>query len=81
MENQLKFKRGDVVRHRASLESAVVEHHCVSCVKHSGYQCLSSDHISGKTCKYEFNGSYSLSPGFGQESVIVSEDMMIMDGE
>lgn len=72
-----KFQRGDLVRHRASGEVAVVVDHGRRCTKHAG-DPYTYAHLRGwrDDCVFEFNGSYDLDLGFREDVVTVEEFLL-----
>ncbi len=76
MAIEQKFNRGDVVRHRASSETAVIVYplvHCVNEEHQTGYA-----HATGfrDTCILEFSGSYKLDAGFLKEDFVYPQDLL-----
>lgn len=75
-----RFKRGDLVRHRASGELAVVLAPARSCVVHRGMDAFGAHgpRLGGPhpDCRFEFNGSYDLDLGFKQD-VLTAEEYLL----
>lgn len=65
-----RFKRGDLVRHRASGEVAVVVDANERCTRHS-YHLGTSD-----SCEWKFAGTYDLDLGFWEDVIAVEEYLL-----
>ena len=73
-----KFEQGDLVRHRASNQFAIVVSAIVTCTNHLGFDILTSEHLTGSGCEYKFNGRYCVDLGFdeGDEIQEVAEYLL-----
>lgn len=77
-----KFDRGDLVRHRASGEQAVITEVCTSCMtpEHQGMAAAIAHGPRmtppNQPCRQEFSGLYSLSTGFGKYKCAVEEYLL-----
>lgn len=76
-EPKPKFKRGDVVQHRASGEKAIIISPLMRCVN------LDHGHLTAHfggfndSCILEFAGSYRIDPGFAVEDFDYDEDLLV----
>lgn len=73
-----KFQRGELVRHRASGEVAVVVARLFRCTKHKGEGEALTHHWNGfgQDCNLEFTGGYDLDLGFKEDVATVEEYLL-----
>lgn len=73
-----KFKRGDVVKHRASGETAVIVYPLMKCTNPNHRHTQTHLRLIGPTedCIFEFANAYRLDTGFTREDIEYPEDLL-----
>lgn len=78
-KRECPFKKGDLVRHKASGEKAVVTDIIVTCLTHSALQ-HAQQMLSGaklqEPCRYEYRGTVEIDTGFAADKIEIEDSIL-----